>query len=108
MHLYGSVTAADVVEGLKSSVLRKLGIKERNVRLAPSSSSSSAAGGEAAAAPAAEGKEVPSAAGAEAKPSITTGGGGGGAAIKTVGSHAICIEPRPGLWCDMTLIVESS
>ena len=31
--LYGSVTAADVVEALSTSVLRKLGLREKNVRL---------------------------------------------------------------------------
>ena len=32
-NLYGSVTAADVVEALSTSVLRKLGLREKNVRL---------------------------------------------------------------------------
>ncbi len=32
-NLYGSVTAADVVEALAASVLRKLGLKEKGVRM---------------------------------------------------------------------------
>ncbi len=31
-HLYGSVTAVDIVEALSSSLLRKLGIREKQVR----------------------------------------------------------------------------
>lgn len=111
MHLYGSVTAADVVEGLAGSVLRKLGIKEKNVKLAAQeqeaaagapvteaavpTSDMDAAGKEAAPAPA----PVP------AKAAAPSSGGG---AIKSVGEHRISIEPRPGLWCDMTVVVESS
>ena len=131
MHLYGSVTAADVVESLKESPLRKLGIRERNVRLleataAASDAAAGAAVGAAAAGGSAEGAAEVAAAAAEvataAKGSAAaeTPAKGAPAAVaaapavaethvyKTVGVHKLLVEPRPGLWCEMTAVVESS
>lgn len=65
--LYSAVTPADVVESLNASFLRKLAIKEKNIRFASEDS-----------------------------------------AIKTVGDHTVEIEPRTGLWCKLTVTVESS
>ena len=92
IHLYGSVTAADVVESLQESALRKLGIRESNVRLLDSAASSGAAEGAAADATAAAG---------DATAAVTH-------VYKEVGEHRLLIEPRPGLWCPMTCSVESS
>jgi ribosomal protein L9 len=116
VHLYGSVTAADIVEGLKGSVLRKLGIREKSVRLQAPADEAVAPAVEttttpAEAAPAADGAAAPApapapaaaAAAAAAVAHVVTSH-----AIKTVGSHAVQIEPRPGLWCTMTVVVESS
>jgi large subunit ribosomal protein L9 len=66
-HLYGSVTAVDVVEALSASLLRKLGIREKQVRFATEERS-----------------------------------------IREVGEHGIEIEPRPGVWAKMTVVVESA
>ena len=65
--LYGSVNAPDIVEALQTSVLAKLGVREKGVRFA-----------------------------------------GGERMLKTVGSHTIDIEARPGLWCPFTLEISSS
>jgi ribosomal protein L9 len=67
LHLYGSVTAVDVVEALQTSLIRKLGIREKQVRFATEDR-----------------------------------------AIKDVGEHIVEIEPRPGVWCGLTVIVEST
>lgn len=116
--MYGSVTAADIVEGLKASVLRKLGIRERNVRLQPPTADEAAAAVvETPAAAPAEAAQAETAAAADAAAPAPAAAAAPAAAmapvvtshaIKTVGAHTVQIEPRPGLWCTMTVVVESS
>lgn len=89
VRLYGSITPADIAEALQNSVLRKLKIKEKNIRM-PGAAAEEAAG---AAAGAEEGKKEKEEA---SKP------------IKTVGEHRIEIEARPGAWVPLFLDISSS
>lgn len=83
-HLYGSVTASDISEALAASTLRKLGVTEAGIRFAAEASGEAEAAGGAAE------------------------GAGGARAIKTVGHHVVEIEARPGLWCPLKVVVDSS
>ncbi len=77
--LFSGITAADVVEALNaSSVLRKLGVREKGVSF----------------------ESPPAERGSSA--------GAGDGAIKLTGEHTIRIEPRAGLWCPIKVVVESS
>lgn len=106
--LYSAVTATDVAEALASSVLRKLGVREKQVRMAalaaaepaaPSTTSAAAAGGSAGTS-------------SDGGVGSVSGGGTTGSpapfAITRVGDHSIEIEARPGLWCQLTVEVQSS
>lgn len=92
--LYSAVTATDVAEALASTVLRKLGVREKQVRLV----SGAADGGGSSVTASAEAGSV---AGTPppAPPAF---------AITQVGEHAIEVEARPGLWCRLVVEVQSS
>lgn len=82
--LLSSLTSADIVEALQTSVLRKYQVRDKNIRLPSSAATVSAAS--AAAAPAATST----------------------VAFNKVGEHTIEIEVKPGLWCPMKIDIEGS
>ena len=93
--LYSVVTATDVAEALAASVLRKLGVREKQVRVAAVAAAEVPAGAAAAGAGSAVGAGLSS-------------DGSSSFAISHIGEHAIEIEARPGLWCRLTVEVQSS
>ena len=91
VNLYGSVTAADIVESLQNSPFRKLGVREKGVRFPGQESPKTASDG-----------ELP------AKTTEPTTDEETVRALKVVGDHVVEIEVRPDLWCAFKLTVSST